>query len=145
MHDRLFEHQQQLAPEDLRDHAAALALDLAQFAADFRSDAVARRIEADIRSGTASGVPGTPAFFVNGVLHEGGFDPRASRPRSAPERTRMADNTAGAAGTIDVGGDLTVNRLGFGAMRITGDGIWGEPPDRDDARSRCSGARSSAA
>jgi pyridoxine 4-dehydrogenase len=30
------------------------------------------------------------------------------------------------AGTIDVGGDLTVNRLGFGAMRITGPGIWGE-------------------
>src|ERR1700749_4123397 len=39
------------------------------------------------------------------------------------------------AGTIDVGGDLTVNRLGFGAMRITGDGIWGEPPDRDVAKS----------
>ena len=41
-------------------------------------------------------------------------------------------NTA-AAGTIDVGGDLTVNRLGFGAMRITGQGIWGEPPDHDQA------------
>jgi pyridoxine 4-dehydrogenase len=41
---------------------------------------------------------------------------------------------AGAAGTIDVGGDLTVNRLGFGAMRITGDGIWGDPPDRDVAK-----------
>jgi len=40
---------------------------------------------------------------------------------------------AAAAGTIDVGGDLTVNRLGFGAMRITGQGIWGEPPDRDRA------------
>ena len=36
---------------------------------------------------------------------------------------------AAEAGTIDVGGDLTVNRLGFGAMRITGDGIWGEPAD----------------
>src|SRR4030095_4690141 len=42
--------------------------------------------------------------------------------------------TASAAGTIGVGGDLTVNRLGFGAMRITGRGIWGEPPDRDEAR-----------
>ncbi len=40
---------------------------------------------------------------------------------------------AGAAGTIDVGGDLTVNRLGYGAMRITGDGIWGEPKNRDEA------------
>jgi pyridoxine 4-dehydrogenase len=41
---------------------------------------------------------------------------------------------AGAAGTIDLGGDLTVNRLGYGAMRITGDGIWGEPKSRDDAK-----------
>jgi pyridoxine 4-dehydrogenase len=41
--------------------------------------------------------------------------------------------SAAAAGTIDVGGDLTVNRLGFGAMRITGRGIWGDPPSRDQA------------
>ena len=46
----------------------------------------------------------------------------------------MSDqSTAAAAGTIDVGGDLTVNRLGFGAMRITGRGVWGEPPDHDKA------------
>lgn len=42
--------------------------------------------------------------------------------------------TASAAGTIDIGGDLTVNRLGFGAMRITGPGIWKEPPDREQAK-----------
>jgi aryl-alcohol dehydrogenase-like predicted oxidoreductase len=41
---------------------------------------------------------------------------------------------ASAAGTIDLGGDLTVNRLGFGAMRVTGTGIWGDPPDRDEAK-----------
>jgi pyridoxine 4-dehydrogenase len=47
----------------------------------------------------------------------------------------MAEPTlTAAAGTIDVGGDLTVNRLGFGAMRVTGRGIWGEPPDLDTAR-----------
>jgi pyridoxine 4-dehydrogenase len=40
---------------------------------------------------------------------------------------------AGLAGTIDIGGDLTVNRLGFGAMRITGRNILGPPPDRDEA------------
>jgi pyridoxine 4-dehydrogenase len=38
------------------------------------------------------------------------------------------------AGTFTLGEDLTVNRLGFGAMRITGPGIWGEPKDRDEAR-----------
>ena len=36
-------------------------------------------------------------------------------------------------GTLTLGGDLPVRRLGFGAMRITGDGIWGEPADRDGA------------
>ncbi len=41
---------------------------------------------------------------------------------------------AAEAGTIDIGGDLTVNRLGFGAMRITGPGIWGEPPDPEKAK-----------
>jgi pyridoxine 4-dehydrogenase len=41
---------------------------------------------------------------------------------------------AAIAGTIEIGGDLVVRRLGFGAMRITGDGIWGEPPDRDQAQ-----------
>ena len=47
----------------------------------------------------------------------------------------MAGNTtAAAAGTIDIGGDLTVNRLGYGAMRITGSGIWGEPADREQAK-----------
>jgi pyridoxine 4-dehydrogenase len=45
----------------------------------------------------------------------------------------MSKNAA-AAGTIDIGGDLTVNRMGFGAMRITGEGIWGQPPDRDRAK-----------
>jgi len=41
---------------------------------------------------------------------------------------------AGLAGTIDLAGDLTVNRLGFGAMRVTGAGIWDPPADRDEAK-----------
>jgi pyridoxine 4-dehydrogenase len=43
----------------------------------------------------------------------------------------MADQTTN--GTMDLGGDLTVHRLGFGAMRITGEGIWGEPRVHDEA------------
>src|SRR6059058_4985510 len=50
----------------------------------------------------------------------------------------MAERTttinAALAGTIDLGGDLTVNRFGFGAMRITGAGIWGEPADREECK-----------
>jgi aryl-alcohol dehydrogenase-like predicted oxidoreductase len=40
--------------------------------------------------------------------------------------------TAAAAGTLVLGGDMPVVRLGFGAMRITGEGIWGPPKDRDE-------------
>jgi pyridoxine 4-dehydrogenase len=38
--------------------------------------------------------------------------------------------SAAAAGTFTIGGDLTVNRMGYGAMRITGAGVWGAPPDK---------------
>jgi aryl-alcohol dehydrogenase-like predicted oxidoreductase len=41
---------------------------------------------------------------------------------------------AAAAGRLTLGGDLIVNRMGFGAMRITGTGIWGEPKDPAEAR-----------
>ena len=45
-----------------------------------------------------------------------------------------ASPSVAASGTFDLGGDLTVTRLGYGAMRLTGDGIWGAPPDHDAAR-----------
>jgi pyridoxine 4-dehydrogenase len=47
---------------------------------------------------------------------------------------QSARPNAAAAGTFDIGGDLRVNRLGFGAMRITGKGIWGEPENPEEAR-----------
>ena len=46
----------------------------------------------------------------------------------------MAMNTASTyPATFTIGGDLTVNRLGYGAMRITGKGIWGPPADHDES------------
>ena len=45
------------------------------------------------------------------------------------EKTEAASLSAASAGTIALGDELTVNRLGFGAMRLTGDGIWGPPKD----------------
>lgn len=45
----------------------------------------------------------------------------------------LTAETIDRSGHFAIGGDLTVTRLGFGAMRITGAGIWGEPPDRDEA------------
>jgi aryl-alcohol dehydrogenase-like predicted oxidoreductase len=44
----------------------------------------------------------------------------------------VTTQTAAASGTFTLGGDLTINRLGFGAMRLTGKGVWGPPADRDE-------------
>ena len=46
----------------------------------------------------------------------------------------MSTPNAAKSGTFSLGGDLPVHRLGFGAMRITGPGIWGEPKDREEAK-----------
>jgi aryl-alcohol dehydrogenase-like predicted oxidoreductase len=46
---------------------------------------------------------------------------------------KITSLSAASAGTITLGGELTVNRLGFGAMRLTGEGIWGPPRDRTGA------------
>lgn len=48
--------------------------------------------------------------------------------------TTAQDVSAAASGTFRLGGDLEVYRLGFGSMRLTGDGIWGEPKDADEAK-----------
>ena len=45
----------------------------------------------------------------------------------------MAQAVAAASGTFDIGGELTVNRLGFGSMQLTGEGVWGDPRDPDEA------------
>jgi pyridoxine 4-dehydrogenase len=47
--------------------------------------------------------------------------------------TQSQEISASLSGTVSLGGELTVNRLGFGAMRITGEGIWGPPKDRAGA------------
>ncbi len=46
----------------------------------------------------------------------------------------MTRHSMNASDTFAIGGDLTVNRLGFGAMRLTGEGIWGEPTNPTEAR-----------
>jgi NhaA family Na+:H+ antiporter len=69
MHDRLFEHQLELRDSDLRGHAQAIALDVERFDSAVGDAAHAARIQADLQSGARSGVPSTPRFFVNGVIH----------------------------------------------------------------------------
>jgi pyridoxine 4-dehydrogenase len=45
----------------------------------------------------------------------------------------MAHAVAAASGSFEIGGELTVNRLGFGSMQLTGDGVWGQPEDPAEA------------
>src|SRR5882757_8990971 len=47
--------------------------------------------------------------------------------------TAITGSTAAAAGTVALGGDLTVNRLGYGTMQLTGPGVWGDPKDPAEA------------
>ena len=69
MHDRLFEHQLELGDGDLRGHAEAIGLDIEGFQRDLSDAVLTARIEEDFRSGARSGVPSTPRFFVNDVIH----------------------------------------------------------------------------
>jgi Na+/H+ antiporter NhaA len=74
MHDRLFTDQEHLTPTDLLEHADALGLDVARFSRDLGSGRYGRRVEQDVESAEASGVEGTPTFFVGGRRHTGPYD-----------------------------------------------------------------------
>ena len=74
MYDRLFANQDRLAITDLLEHAAALGLDVPRFADDLSAGVHARRVQQDVASAEASGVAGTPTFFVGGRQHTGPHD-----------------------------------------------------------------------
>ena len=71
---------------------------------------------------------------VLGMAGVRGFVEAAQAANSAGGASAAARPPAAAAGTFTIGGDLVVNRMGFGAMRITGPDIWGEPKDPAEAR-----------
>jgi Na+/H+ antiporter NhaA len=74
MHDRLMSNNEEVAPADLHRHAAALGLDEERFGEDLRRRRYAARVAEDVQSADASGVSGTPTFFVNGRRHQGVYD-----------------------------------------------------------------------
>jgi Na+/H+ antiporter NhaA len=92
MHDKLFAHQDLLEAPDLLDHASALGLDLERFARELGDGTYGQHVRDDVAGAEASGVEGTPTFFVNGVRHQGraGTDELAaallaSDPRGTPQ------------------------------------------------------------
>jgi Na+/H+ antiporter NhaA len=74
MNDRLLQHQDQLTPADLRRHAEELGLDVDRFWDELRRREYAERVADDVASADASGVAGTPGFFINGRRHQGAYD-----------------------------------------------------------------------
>jgi Na+/H+ antiporter NhaA len=73
-YDALLTHQEALTPPELRRHAQELGLDVERFWEELRHHEHAPRIAADVATADASGVSGTPTFFINGRRHHGAYD-----------------------------------------------------------------------
>ena len=74
MHDELIAHQGDLTARDLTRYAEVLGLDTAGFSAELRTAKYAQRVAEDVATADASGVTGTPSFFINGKRHHGSYD-----------------------------------------------------------------------
>jgi Na+/H+ antiporter NhaA len=74
MHDRLLDNQDELTPRALGRYAEELGLDVQRFFQDMHHHKHAERITEDVASADASGVAGTPSFFINGKRHTGAYD-----------------------------------------------------------------------
>jgi protein-disulfide isomerase len=73
MHDLLFEHQPRFTLSQLRGHAGRLNMDLPRFDFEIKDTVYLQRIREHMQSGLDSGARGTPAFFVNGRIHDVSF------------------------------------------------------------------------
>jgi predicted DsbA family dithiol-disulfide isomerase len=74
MHDVLLEDQDDVSISDLYRRASEIGLDLDRFSDDLTHRHYAPRVARDVQSADASGVSGTPTFFINGRRHEGVYD-----------------------------------------------------------------------
>ena len=89
MHDTLLVHQDELAAPDLRRHATELGLDVERFWDELRRRKYAERVAEDVGSADASGVAGTPSFFINGRRHQGAYDVATLTVAVRAARTRV--------------------------------------------------------
>ncbi|MDX6452030.1 MAG: hypothetical protein QOH16_2079, partial [Gaiellaceae bacterium] len=89
MRDLLLARQDALAHEDLVRYAGELGLDVPRFVEDLDRHVGAARIAADVESAAASGVLGTPTFFVNGRRHHGAYDLQALLTAVKEARARL--------------------------------------------------------
>jgi Na+/H+ antiporter NhaA len=89
MHDQLLDHQDALTPLDLGRYAEGLGLDGDRFWDELRDGVHAERVAEDVASADASGVAGTPTFFINGRRHEGAYDIEALTEALGKARARV--------------------------------------------------------
>jgi NhaA family Na+:H+ antiporter len=73
-HDWIYTHQPPLTKEHVLRFARERGLDMARFERDLESAEIAARVEEDLGEGRASGVTGTPSFFIDGVRYDGAWD-----------------------------------------------------------------------
>lgn len=73
LHDKLFENQQKLSEDYVKEQAKALGLDVKKLEKDAKSEAVAKKIKADQDEAAAMGFTGTPGFLLNGIPVKGAY------------------------------------------------------------------------
>jgi Na+/H+ antiporter NhaA len=93
MYETLLAHQGELTVQDLGRYAEELGLDVDRFWDELRRHEYAERVAEDVASADASGVSGTPTFFINGRRHHGAYDrdTLASAVRAARNRARLRE------------------------------------------------------
>jgi Na+/H+ antiporter NhaA len=102
MNDKLLDHQDKLTPPDVGRYAEELGIDAELFWDELRTRRHASRVAEDVASADASGVAGTPSFFINGRRHNGAYDAatltravRVARTRVRARETAEAEERAG--------------------------------------------------
>jgi protein-disulfide isomerase len=88
MHDRLFEHQDQLSEALLRKLASELPVEMAEYNRDLSTGVAARKVDDDLESAEEAGIGDAPTFFVNGRLHVGKYEflPLLEALRTSPPK-----------------------------------------------------------
>jgi Na+/H+ antiporter NhaA len=96
MYDKLLSHQDDLGPKDVSRYARELDLDMDRFLDEMRGHEYAPRVAEDVASADASGVSGTPTFFINGRRHYGAYDldTLTTAARAARQRARALATAA---------------------------------------------------
>jgi Na+:H+ antiporter, NhaA family len=74
MHDRLFDHQDELSERTVREIARGLPIEMEDFERDLASGTAGRRVDEDLETAAEAGVGDTPTFFVNGRLQVGEYE-----------------------------------------------------------------------